>query len=221
VLEEDGHVRQSWELLIRSQGWRPQTCGSVGEFLARPRPFVPSCLILAFSSMDLNGLEIQKQIAKKFAEMPIIVVADYGDVSTTVQAMKAGAIDFLTEPYSDDSLVTAIRNAIERSKLLVRRSTELQAVKSRYARLTSREREVFALVVAGLPNKQVGSDLGISEITVKAHRGVVMRKMEADSLADLVIMAARLRLPRPNTPSSHTKVLTTPSSNGSASTLLA
>jgi FixJ family two-component response regulator len=158
---------------------------------------VPSCLILDVSLPGLNGLELQKRIALDRRDMPIIFITGHGDIPMTVQAMKAGAIEFLTKPFGEEALLNAIRNAIERSKVLLDRDAEIRELKVRFAHLTSREREVMALVVAGLPNKQVGAELGISEITVKAHRGSMMRKMKADSLPELVSMAARLRLVRP------------------------
>lgn len=204
VVDDDVSVRESLELLIRHEGWQVETFDSPMDFLHRPRTHAPSCLVLDISMPGLNGLELQKRVTAERSDMPIIFITGHGNIPMTVQAMKAGAVEFLTKPFSDEALLSAIRNAIERSKSLVRRNTELQALKSRFARLTSREREVFALVVGGLLNKQVGSELGISEITVKAHRGVVMRKMEAESLPDLVNMAMRLRLMRPNIPSSPT-----------------
>lgn len=169
---------------------------SAEEFLNRPHEIVPRCVILDISMPGLNGLELQKRLAVQQPEMPIIFMTGHGDIPKSVQAMKAGAVEFLTKPFSDSTLLSAIRGAIERSKALVDRNAELQALKSRYARLTSREREVFALVIAGLLNKQVGNELGISETTVKAHRGFVMRKMKAGSLAELISMARRLRLNR-------------------------
>ncbi len=196
VVDDDVSVRESLEHLIRHEGWQVETFESALEFLDRPRALAPNCLVLDISLPGLNGLELQKRLAVERPEMPIIFITGHGDVPKSVQAIKAGAVEFLTKPLSDESLLSAIRNAIERSKLLVSRNAEFQALKSRYEGLTSREREVFALVVAGLLNKQVGSELGISESTVKAHRGCVMRKMKAESLAVLVNMAARLRLPR-------------------------
>jgi FixJ family two-component response regulator len=196
VVDDDISVRESLELLIRHEGLEVETFTSAQEFLARPRASVPSCLILDVSLPGLNGLELQKRVALDRHDMPIIFITGHGDIPMTVQAMKAGAIEFLTKPFGDEVLLNAIRKAIDRSRILLDRDAEIQALKARYAHLTSREREVMALVVAGLPNKQVGGELGISEITVKAHRGSVMRKMDADSLPELVSMAARLRLGR-------------------------
>jgi FixJ family two-component response regulator len=198
VVDDDISVRESLELLIRHEGWHVETFMSAQEFLDRPREFAPSCLVLDISLPGLNGLELQKRVVVERPDMPIIFITGYGDIPMTVRAMKAGAVEFLTKPLGDEALLGAIRSAIERSKSLAGRDAELRALKSRYASLSSREREVFALVVAGLPNKQVGSELGISEITVKAHRGNVMRKMKADSLPELVNMAVRLRLTRLN-----------------------
>jgi FixJ family two-component response regulator len=197
VVDDDASVRESIELLLRNEGLDVETFVSSQEFLSRTRAAVPSCLILDFSLPGLNGLELQKLVAVERHEMPIIFITGHGDVPMTVQAMKAGAVEFLTKPFRDEVLLTAIRNAIERSRAILSRDTEIRALKARYACLTSREREVMALVVSGLPNKQVGGELGISEITVKAHRGSMMRKMKAESLAELVNIATRLRVMRP------------------------
>jgi FixJ family two-component response regulator len=197
VIDDDISVRESVELLLRHQGFAVETFISAQEFLARPRTAAPSCLVLDISLPDLNGLDLQKRVAQERHDMPIIFITGYGDIPMTVQAMKAGAVEFLTKPFGDDVLLNAIRNAIERSRVLLARDAEIRELKACYARLTSREREVMALVVTGLLNKQVGSELGISEITVKAHRGSMMRKMNADSLPELVSMAGRLRLARP------------------------
>src|SRR6266853_2715339 len=194
VVDDDISVRESLELLICSEGWEPETFALAQEFLARPRALVPSCLVLDVSLPGLNGLELQKRVAIERTDVPIIFITGYGDVPMTVQAMKAGAVEFLTKPLSDDVLLTAIRNAIERSKTALGHEAEMQALRDRYESLTRREREVMALVASGLLNKQVGGELGISEITVKAHRGQVMQKMKADSFADLVKKAARLGL---------------------------
>jgi len=195
VVDDDISVRESLQLLIQCEGWRPETFASAQEFLDRPRSLVPSCLVLDVSLPGLNGLDVQKRVAVERPDMPIIFITGYGDVPTTVKAMKAGAVEFLTKPFSDDVLLCAIRNAIERSKTALGHEAEMHALRDRYESLTRREREVMALVASGLLNKQVGGELGISEITVKAHRGQVMQKMKADSFAELVKMAARLRLP--------------------------
>ena len=191
VVDDDVSVRESLELLIRAAGWRAQTFGSAQDFLSHPRPTVPSCLVLDVSLPGLSGLELQKQLAER-TDMPIIFITGHGDVPMTVQAMKAGAVEFLTKPFKDTVLLEAIGSAIEQSRAALRHESEMHLLRNRYASLTPREREVMALVVSGLLNRQVGGELGISEITVKAHRGQMMRKMKADSLADLVTMAARL-----------------------------
>jgi FixJ family two-component response regulator len=193
VVDDDVSVRESLELLIRFAGWQPETFASAEEFLARPRVRTPSCLILDVSLPNLNGLGLQKLVIDR-TDMPIIFITGYGDVPMTVQAMKAGAVEFLMKPFDDDVLLTAIRHAIERSVAALGDEAEIQKLRDCYASLTRREREVMALVVSGLLNKQVAGELGINEITVKAHRGKMMLKMKADSLADLVKMAVRLRL---------------------------
>jgi len=203
VVDDDVSVRESLEMLIGSAGWQPETFASAQEFLSCPRVLAPSCLVLDVTLPDLNGLELQKRVAVDRIDMPIIFISGYADVPTTVQAMKAGAVEFLTKPFDNDVLLSAIQHAIERSHTALGHEAEMRALRDCYASLSRREREVMALVVSGLLNKQVGGELGISEITVKAHRGQVMRKMKAGSLADLVNMAARLRLtptPKADTP---------------------
>ena len=203
VVDDDISVRESLQSLIQCEGWYPETFASAQEFLDRPRSLVPSCLVLDVSLPGINGLDLQKRVAVERPDMPIIFITGYGDVRTTVQAMKAGAVEFLTKPFSDDTLLSAIRQAVERSRVALGYEAETRALRDCYESLTPRERQVMALVATGLLNKQVGGELNISEITVKAHRGQVMRKMKADSLADLVTMAARLRLaraPGPNLP---------------------
>jgi FixJ family two-component response regulator len=193
VVDDDVSVRESLELLVKSAGWQPETFASADEFLSRPHPAVPCCLVLDVTLPGLNGLELQQRLADRI-DMPIIFITGYGDVPMSVKAMKAGAVEFLTKPFKGDVLLDAIRGAIERSRAALRQESVMRALRDCYASLTPREREVMALVVTGLLNKQVAGELGISEITVKAHRGQVMRKMKADSLPDLVTMAATLGL---------------------------
>jgi len=192
VVDDDVSVRESLELLIRHAGWQPETFESAQEFLVRPRALVPSCLVLDIALPGLNGLQLQERIAADRADMPIIFITGAGDVPTTVQAMKAVAVEFLTKPFSDTVLLSAIQQAIKRSETALEVEAEIKSLRDRYATLSRREREVLGLVVRGLLNKQVGFELGISEITVKAHRGQVMRKMEAGSLVDLVNIAGKL-----------------------------
>ena len=193
VVDDDVSVRESLELLISFAGWQPETFASAREFLARPRALTPSCLVLDVSLPDLNGLDLQKLVADR-VDMPIIFITGHGDIPMTVRAMKAGAAEFLTKPFDDEVLLSAIRQGLERSRAALGDEAERRALRDCYESLTPREREVMALVVSGLLNKQVGFKLGISETTVKAHRGKVMQKMKADSLADLVKTAERLRL---------------------------
>jgi len=192
VVDDDISVRESLELLIQNEGWQPKTFASAQEFLDCPPAHVPNCLLLDMSLPGMNGLDLQKRIAFERTDMPIIFITGSGDVPKSVQAMKAGAVEFLTKPINGEVLLTAIRQALEQSDLALAQAAEMRELRDRYAALTPREREVMALVVSGLLNKQVGGELGISEITVKAHRGQVMKKMKADSVAELVKMAGRL-----------------------------
>lgn len=195
VVDDDISVRESLKLLIRFAGWHAELFASAQDFLAHPRPAAPSCLVLDVNLPGLNGLDLQKRIAGERADMPIIFITGYGDVPRTVQAMKAGAVEFLTKPFDDDVLLRAIENAIEHSRTALDHAQRLRSLRQAHASLTPREREVMDMVVAGRLNKQIAADLGISEITVKAHRGKTMRKMKARSLADLVKMAGRLPPP--------------------------
>ena len=192
VIDDDISVRESLELLLRCEGWEPETFASAQEFLCRPRPLVPNCLVLDLSLPGLNGVDLQERLALERTDMPIIFITGHGDVPTSVRAMKAGAVEFLMKPFKDNVLVDAIRESLDRSRLALAREMEMHTLRSRYVLLTRRERQVMALVVSGLLNKQVGGELGISEITVKAHRGQVMQKMQAESFADLVRISARL-----------------------------
>ena len=197
IVDDDVSVRESLELLIQNEGWQAETFASAQEFLDHPRAALPNCLILDVSLPGLNGLELQQRVAAERTDMPIIFITGHGDIPMTVRAMKAGAIEFLTKPFSDEALLNAIRRALQRSRLALNHEAEIRELRNRYVLLTPRERQVMALVVSGLLNKQIGGELGISEITVKAHRGQVMQKMKADSLASLVKMAAKLRSARP------------------------
>jgi FixJ family two-component response regulator len=197
VVDDDVSIRESLELLIQAAGWQAELFASAQEFLDHPPVSVPHCLVLDMSLPGLSGLELQKHVMAVRPELPIIFITGHGDVPKTVQAMKAGAVEFLTKPFPDAELLEAIEQALERSRSFLQRTAATQDLRTRYASLTQRERQVMKLVVDGLLNKQVGGELGISEITVKAHRGKVMGKMKADSLPSLVKMAAKLGLPSP------------------------
>jgi FixJ family two-component response regulator len=194
VIDDDVSVRESLEQLIRSAGWAVQTYASAEEFLAREQAVTPGCLILDISLPGLNGLELQKRLGSGATNVPIIFITGYGNVPMTVRAMKAGAVEFLTKPFSDRVLMSAIQEAFELSCAVCAYETDIRPLRDRYASLSRRERDVLLLVVAGWLNKRVGAELGISEITVKAHRGRLMRKMQATSFADLVQMAVKLDL---------------------------
>ena len=192
IVDDDISVRESLESALRYEGWQVETFTTAQEFLVRPRPIVPSCLVLDVSLPGLNGLDLQKHLALERPDVPIIFITGYGDVSTSVRAMKAGAVEFLLKPLERDILLGAIRESLELSRVALARELEMRVLRNRYASLTPRERQVMELVVSGLLNKQVGATLGISDITVKAHRGRVMQKMQAESFATLVRTAARL-----------------------------
>jgi FixJ family two-component response regulator len=195
VVDDDVSVRESLELLVRAAGWRPKVFETAQAFLAQPRARAANCLILDLNLPDLSGLDLQALLLKERMDTPIIFLTGYADVPATVKAMKAGAVEFLTKPFSDEVLINVIQTAIERSRAVRMEEERLRVIRDNYEALSRREREVMAFVVGGRLNKQIAFDLGISEITVKAHRGHMMRKMHAHSLPDLVNMAAKLGLP--------------------------
>jgi FixJ family two-component response regulator len=197
VVDDDISVRESLDSLIRFSGWDPQTFSCAEEFLSHPRVFAPSCLVLDVKLPDLNGLDLQRRLATERSDMPIIFLTGHVDVPLTVRAMKAGAMEFLTKPYGDKMLLSAIAHALKCSRAALEHDAEMRCIRDSYASLSRREQQVMALVVRGLINKQVGAELGISEVTVKAHRGRMMRKMQADSLPELVEIAASLPLSSP------------------------
>jgi FixJ family two-component response regulator len=219
VVDDDVSVRESLELLILSAGWNPVIFASAEDFLAHPRPGGPSCLVLDVSLPNLSGLDLQKRLID-WTDMPIIFITGYGDVPTSVQAMKAGAAEFITKPFADEVLRQAIGQAIERSHAKLAQEAELRELRNSYSSLTPREREIMALVVSGLLNKQIAARLGISEITVKAHRGRVMRKMRVESLAHLVRVAAALDVPLVTPPDTKVPETKVPGTKVSANTIV-
>ena len=193
IVDDDVSVRSSLQMLIWSAGWQAEAFGSAEGFLAHPQVPTPSCLVLDVTLPDINGLELQKRVASERGNMPIVFITGYGDVPMTVQAMKAGAVDFFTKPVHAEAILAAIAAAIQRSRAALELEAEIRVLRDRYTSLSCRERQVMNLVVTGMLNKQVAGELDISEITVKAHRGHAMLKMKARSLADMVLMSARLR----------------------------
>jgi FixJ family two-component response regulator len=197
VVDDDESMRRSLENLMRSVGLRVEAFASAQEFLHSTRPDVPGCLVLDVRLPGLSGLDLQKRMAEANSEIPIIFITGHGDIPMTVQAMKAGAVEFLTKPFRDQALLDAIQQALERDRQAREQRAKVEALRSRYRSLTPREREVIALVVTGLLNKQIAGELGTSEAAVKVHRQHVMEKMGAESLADLVRLADRLGIPTP------------------------
>jgi FixJ family two-component response regulator len=192
IVDDDPSVRRGLERLIRSVGWKVETFASAQEFLARPRAEAPGCLVLDLQLPDLSGLDLQKRMAEAGLETPIVFLTGHGDIPASVQAMKAGAIEFLTKPFDEQNLLNAIREAIERDRRTRQHHADIRELRDRYESLTAREQEIMQQVISGLLNKQIAADLQITEFTVKFHRGHIMRKMHADSLADLVRMAESL-----------------------------
>jgi FixJ family two-component response regulator len=192
IVDDDPSVRQGLQRLIRSAGWKPETFGSAQEFLDRRRTEAPSCLVLDLQLPGLSGLDLQKQMAEAGLETPIVFLTGHGDIPASVKAMKAGAIEFLTKPVDEEDLLRAIQEAIERDRRTRKQHAQLNDLRDRYQSLTAREQEVMRQVISGLLNKQIAAELKITEDTVKFHRGHIMRKMQADSLADLVRMAENL-----------------------------
>jgi len=199
IVDDDLSFREGVSSLIRAAGWKVETFASAEEFLARPRAEAPSCLLLDLQLPDLSGLDLQKRMAEGDLDVPIVFITGHGDIPASVQAMKAGAVEFLTKPFDKEQLFRAIAEAMERDRANRRRHADMDALRARYESLTRREQEVMQQVVSGLLNKQVAAELDISEFTVKVHRGQVMRKMHANSLADLVRMAEKLGIRSPET----------------------